>query len=184
MQAAKIISNSKEKMVYFYNARVEFLGVPVAYVPYFSTPDPSVKRKSGLPDPVFGYSPQTGYSIGHPLFLGDLAPSYDMTLDAATISPSRASLARRNGASGWRTAVHVADGRHRPAGSRGVPLTVRPAGTYAQRDFRGGLRTTGSFDINQCWSFGWDGTLLTDRTFTRNYDVLSKETYEITRTST
>src|SRR5207249_7002435 len=49
------------------------------------------------------------------------------------------------------------------------------SGTYAQRDFRGGVRTTGEFDINRDWSFGWDGLLQTDRTFTRNYHVLDAE---------
>jgi hypothetical protein len=36
-------------------------------------------------------------------------------------------------------------------------------GPYAQRDFRGAVRTTGEFDINRNWSFGWAGLLQTDR---------------------
>ena len=53
-------------------------------------------------------------------------------------------------------------------------------GTFAQEDFRGGIRTTGNFDFNQWWSYGWDATFLTDRTFTRNYNVLSTAQVEIT----
>ena len=37
-----------EKMLYFEDARVEFFGVPLAYVPFMSAPDPTVKRKSGF----------------------------------------------------------------------------------------------------------------------------------------
>jgi LPS-assembly protein len=177
VRAAKIISNSKEKMVYFYNARIEFLGIPVAYVPYFSTPDPSVKRKSGFLTPTFGYTPQTGYSGGIPYFWA-IAPSYDMTL-----TPNYFTKQGFLGEVEWRQ--RLADGSYtlRMAGiDQQDPhaFLTDQAGTYAQRDFRGGARTTGSFDINQWWSLGWDGTLLTDRMFTRNYDVLSKETYEIT----
>ena len=35
-------------MLYFEDARVEFFGVPLAYVPFMSAPDPTVKRKSGF----------------------------------------------------------------------------------------------------------------------------------------
>ncbi len=38
------------------------------------------------------------------------------------------------------------------------------------------MRTTGKFDINQDWTLGWDGTLSTDREFTRDYGVLNKDT--------
>ena len=30
---------------------IEFLGVPIAYIPYFWSPDPTVKRKTGFLTP-------------------------------------------------------------------------------------------------------------------------------------
>ena len=51
VKGARIIHDQQEKMLYFEDARLEFFGVPIAYLPYFSTPDPTVKRKSRLPDP-------------------------------------------------------------------------------------------------------------------------------------
>ena len=39
-------------MIYFEDARLEFFGMPVAYMPYFSAPDPTVKRKSGFLMPM------------------------------------------------------------------------------------------------------------------------------------
>ena len=41
-----------EKMIYFEDARLEFFGKPVAYMPYFSAPDPTVKRKTGFLMPL------------------------------------------------------------------------------------------------------------------------------------
>ena len=48
VQAARIIHDQGEKMLYFEDARIEFFGVPLAYVPFMSAPDPTVKRKSGF----------------------------------------------------------------------------------------------------------------------------------------
>ncbi len=56
VKAARIIHDQGEKMMYFEDARLEFFGVPIAYMPYFSAPDPTVKRKSGLLVPTFSTS--------------------------------------------------------------------------------------------------------------------------------
>jgi LPS-assembly protein len=55
-------------------------------------------------------------------------------------------------------------------------------GTDGDRTLRGGIRTTGEFYINKDWTLGWDGTLSTDRAFTRNYHVLNEDTSETTST--
>ena len=62
MKGARIIHNQTEKMLYFEDARLEFFGQPIAYLPYFSTPDPTVKRKSGFLIP--SYSSSDRYGIG------------------------------------------------------------------------------------------------------------------------
>ena len=53
VKGARIIHDQSEKMLYFENAQLEFFGVPMAYLPYFSTPDPTVKRKTGFLMPSF-----------------------------------------------------------------------------------------------------------------------------------
>lgn len=78
VRAKKIIVDHKEHMIYFHQARMEFAGVPIAYVPYFATADPSVKRKSGFLAPTFYYSEPTGFGGGIPYFWA-MAPNYDMT---------------------------------------------------------------------------------------------------------
>ena len=50
VKAARIIHDEGEKMMYFEDAQLEFFGVPIAYLPYFSAPDPTVKRKTGCAD--------------------------------------------------------------------------------------------------------------------------------------
>ena len=48
VKAARIIHDQTEKMIYFEDARIEFFGRPLAWLPYFSAPDPTVKRKTGF----------------------------------------------------------------------------------------------------------------------------------------
>ena len=47
-------------MVYFEQARLEAFGFPLFYWPYLSTPDPTVKRKTGVLDPKFSVTGQYG----------------------------------------------------------------------------------------------------------------------------
>ena len=65
-----MIHDQGEKMMYFENARLEFLGVPFAYIPYFSAPDPTVKRKTGVLVPSFGIEHRLRPRRLRPLFLG------------------------------------------------------------------------------------------------------------------
>jgi len=72
VKGARIVHDQNEKMLYFETAQLEFFGVPLAYMPYFSTPDPTVKRKSGLL--MAGYSSGTTPDRPRPrdaLLLGD-----------------------------------------------------------------------------------------------------------------
>ena len=51
LKAKRIIWNSKAKTVRFEHAAFEFLGVPLGNLAAFEIADPTVKRKSGFPDP-------------------------------------------------------------------------------------------------------------------------------------
>ena len=78
IEAARIIHDSGEKMIYFEDARVEFFGVPLIYFPFMSQPDPSVSRKSGFLFPNITYSTVYGGGFEIPYFWA-LAPNYDLT---------------------------------------------------------------------------------------------------------
>jgi LPS-assembly protein len=175
--AKKIIINHKEKMIYFRGAALQFLGVPIAYIPYFATPDPSVKRKSGLLSPTFGYAAPLGWSLTAPYFLA-LAPNFDLT-----VTPTYYTRQGLLGQLEWRHRLSNGYYTVRVAAisqNDSTAFLSGSAGSYAQRTLRGGVRTTGDFSINQYWSFGWDGTLATDRTFTRNYGVLNTDSVTTT----
>ena len=66
VKAARIIHDQGEQMIYFEDARIEFYGVPMAYIPFFSTPDPTAKRKTGFLIPTWGTSSRYGVSLTSP----------------------------------------------------------------------------------------------------------------------
>src|SRR5207245_5359918 len=63
VKAARIIHDQGEKMMYFEDARLEFFGVPLAQIPYFSAPDPTVTRKTGVLVPTFSSSSVYGVGV-------------------------------------------------------------------------------------------------------------------------
>ena len=81
VKAARIIHDQGEKMMYFEDARLEFFGVPLAYLPYLSAPDPTVKRKTGVLMPSYSTSSVYGLGVSVPYYWA-LAPDYDADLHA------------------------------------------------------------------------------------------------------
>jgi LPS-assembly protein len=179
-------------MLYYEDARLEFFGLPVAYVPFASAPDPSVSRKTGLLTPRYMRRATTGYGVQIPYYFA-LAPHYDVLW---TVTPmSRQGVLNEvewrhrleTGVYNIRAAgIWQADPKAFLAGPFGpnkpqfgprsfqpnsISLTEYPA---ELRRFRGSLETTGKFLINDKWSFGWDVALQTDRYFFGNYRVKSE----------
>ncbi|MCW5695379.1 MAG: LPS-assembly protein LptD [Bauldia sp.] len=165
VRAARIVHNQEEEMIYFERARLEFFGVPVAYVPYLAMPDPSVTRKTGFLFPEFSYSAPLGVGFGVPYFWAP-APNYDLTL-----TPTFFTRQGFLGEVEWRHRLNRGLYTFQAAG-----ISQRNGAAFGDppgRSFRGAVRTTGDFAINRFWSFGWDGTLQTDRGFTNAYDAVN-----------
>jgi len=68
LSTQKTIHDKKSKMVYHYGSLLKIKNVPIFYLPYFSHPDPTVKRKSGFMQPVFKSFDLLGQSYRTPYF--------------------------------------------------------------------------------------------------------------------
>ena len=79
IKAEKTVHDKNAQTVTYYNARLELKGVPVLYLPYFSHPDPKVKRKSGLLFPTYGVSKDLGTFVSLPVYYA-IAPNHDLTV--------------------------------------------------------------------------------------------------------
>jgi LPS-assembly protein len=168
VKAARIIHDQGEKMMYFEDARLEFFGQPLAWLPYFSAPDPTVKRKTGMLVPIVSSSSVYGGALDVPYYWA-LAPDYDATF-APMITTKQGPLLEGE----FRQRLMSGAYSIRAAGIYQLDKDyfLRSDGTYTPgfRDWRGSLESTGLFAINNNWVWGWDGTVLSDRTFLQDYN--------------
>ena len=68
IKSSKTIHDKNNKMLYHYGSLIKIKNIPVFYTPYFSHPDPSVKRKSGfLPPSIKNYT-NLGQSFKTPYY--------------------------------------------------------------------------------------------------------------------
>jgi LPS-assembly protein len=174
VKAARIIHNEGERMLYFENASLEFLGVPIAQVPFFSAPDPTVKKKSGFLMPIFSSSSKYGVAAQVPYYWV-LAPDYDMTLTPTITTKQgpmmQAEFRQRTVNGAWMIRGAGIFQQDKDEFIRGDGTT-----TPGYRTFRGSLESSGMFALNQKWVWGWDGVLLTDQTFFQDYNVSIRQT--------
>ena len=169
VRAARIIHKNSERRIYYENASIEFAGVPVAWVPYFSVPDPTVKRESGFLAPRFVMSTALGVGVQTPYFF-NLAPNYDVTFRPTFLS-NQGVLADLE----WRHRLETGSYAVRAAGIYQLnpsSFSDPPFGA-GNKDFRGSVETYGKFLINEKWNWGWDIALMTDKWFFKNYKVPS-----------
>lgn len=162
VKGARIIHDQGEKMLYFEDARLEFFGVPLAYLPYFATPDPTVKRKSGFLAPVFSSNSRNGFGVETRYFWA-LAPDYDLTLAPRFMTTQGVLLQGE-----FRQRLINGAYNIRAYGIRQL-APAEYAGTPGDREFRGGIESKGQFAINDKWVWGWEGVLVTDTAFFRDY---------------
>ncbi|MEO6339489.1 MAG: LPS-assembly protein LptD, partial [Caulobacteraceae bacterium] len=78
--ASKIVQDREHHVIYYRNAVIKVMGVPVLYAPVFWHPDPTSERMSGLLTPDFSYNSRRGLTYGQP-YLWVISPSSDLIVD-------------------------------------------------------------------------------------------------------
>jgi LPS-assembly protein len=169
IKAMRIIHDDGEKMLYFENATVDFFGLPVAYFPFLSTPDTTVKRKSGFLFPSISTSSAYGVAIETPYYF-NLAPDYDLTLYPKFMSQQGVMMEAE-----WNQRLLNGSYNIRAAGIYQLDPSFFAgeygAGSAQTQNFRGTVFTAGQFDITSQWVWGWTGVLVTDPTFITDYGL-------------
>jgi LPS-assembly protein len=167
ISATRIIHDAEAASITYQDAFFEIYGQPVFYLPYFQTPDPSVKRKSGFLSPEYGHSSTLGYITGIPYYYA-LAPNADFTFTPEYMSQQGAF---------WQ-----GEWRHRLSNGQ---YTIKVAGidqdandlpgSIADREkydgWRGSVETHGLFSLSSWWKFGWDAIVESDDQFRRFYKL-------------
>ena len=169
VRAKKIIHKNGEHVIYYEDAYLEFLGIPIAYTPYLSAPDPTITRKSGFLTPHEVYRSLLGYGVGEPIFF-NLAPNYDFTF-----TPTVFTQQGFFGAAEFRQRTDNGLYYIRASGINELNPGAFPASPYgaANQRLRGDIDSKGEFAINSNWKFGWNFTVLSDKYYLFDYTIPS-----------
>ena len=164
IKAQEVVHDSNERSVSYRNAYLEMFGVPVAYTPYLSHPDPTVERKTGLLVPRFGSTSGSGKFLQVPYFWA-MSPDKDATFEPIFTAEEYV--------------IPSAEYRQRfDAGeievSGAFAVAERQSGTTASSkqegsELRGHLLGKGRFDIDDTWRWGFDVERASDRTYFRRF---------------
>ena len=168
VKAVKVVHDRYEQTLEYSDAWLELWGTPIAYTPYFSHPDPTVKRRSGLLTPSIGGSSDLGLVFRVPYFF-DIAPDRDATLTPIYTAESGPALAGEyrhrlmDGELEARASItnNDSDGFGTEKGSFGI---------------RGHLAAKGRFDVDDTWRMGFDVNRVSDDTYLRRYGFNSDVT--------
>ncbi|QIG50692.1 LPS-assembly protein LptD [Nordella sp. HKS 07] len=166
LRSRQVTHDEKEGVIYHKDATFEFAGADIITLPYFSHADPTVKRRTGFLSPRFSYASVYGAGVEVPYFW-NLAPNYDFTF-SPVITSEQGPLLKGE----WRH--RLANGSYNVdvAGIYQLSMGSDAAGNSR---FRGAARTDGEFDLNDNWTWGWDGTLVSDKNFMDKYKIDSRD---------
>ena len=85
IRARKIIHDKEKQKIFFENARLDFLGLPILYMPALNIPEPGIDRASGVLVPQFSTSDKVGFSAKLPYYIV-LDDNKDLTLTPFVMS--------------------------------------------------------------------------------------------------
>ena len=164
LTARRVIHDQEKQDITYRHAFFELYGVPIAYLPYFTHPDPTVERRSGFLAPSFGNDSLLGLKV-QPIYYYAPAPNYDVTL--APIFYTRENP------------VLTVEYRHLLESGR---FEFNGSGTYASKPieqegepqpsgdtFRGALEGRGRFGLPNDWGSGFDLAFASDDTYLQRY---------------
>lgn len=175
VKAKKIIENGKEHTVRLEGTRFEFLGVPIAYLPFIEVPDHTVKRKSGFLFPSWSSAENLGFGMTVPYYQV-FSPSLDATLNTTYYTKQGLLLnaqVRKRFESGEASLQMAGISQQRPS--------EFTAGTSdASEKQRGLIRTKGDFRLNSRWTYGWDVMVQSDNNFDRTYQIAHGDASTVT----
>ena len=167
VRAKRIIHNKDEQTIYYEDATLELLGIPIAYLPYFSMADPSQKRKTGFLLPSYSVTERLGAGIRTPFFWA-IAPNYDLTVSPTFYTTQGLLLDTE-----WRHRLVNGGYNVRVSGIfQNDPSVFLPAPNGpGSNKFRGMATSAGQFLLNDKWKIGWDGTYLSDKWYMKDYHL-------------
>jgi LPS-assembly protein len=159
IRARRVVHDEQEQQLYFDEAQLRILDVPVLYLPRLRLPDPTLTRSTGFLIPQIKTTSQLGTGVKFPYFitLGDHA---DLTLTPYVSNATR-----------------TLEFRYRQAFTNG-DIDIQGAFTgddIRSENARAYLFADGQFDLNRGYKLSFDIEATGDNTYLLDYDYASKD---------
>ncbi|MEM1301566.1 MAG: LPS assembly protein LptD [Pseudomonadota bacterium] len=158
IRAKRVVHDTEEKQLYFDQAQIRLLGIPVLYLPRMRLPDPTLTRATGFLIPRLRFTSELGWGIKTPYFvrLGDHA---DLTFTPFVSGKTR-----------------TLETRYRHAFVSGeiewnVNLTNDD---LTAEEFRWSVFGNGRFDLTRGYQLTFDVELSSDDDYTDDYGITGK----------
>ena len=164
IKASEVVHDEVAGTVTYDDARLELMGVPVFYTPYFSHPDPSIEQKNGFLRPAAGWNSNLGGYVEGSYYWGiDMTKDATLTVQPTTKQGVLVSPEYRqrfsNGFINFEPSVAFGSDRTEIDGRVEEGLT------------RYHLEGNGRFDINEKWRAGFNAMKTSDKEYLRLYDI-------------
>ena len=159
IRASRIIHDQQERQLYFDNAVLRVMDVPIFYLPRLRLPDPTLKRATGFLVPQFRSTSKLGWGIKLPYFVR-LGDSADITLTPYFATKSKTLELR------FRRAFRTGD--------------ISFEGAISSDDIqpgqdRGYFFGKGRFELPRDYVLDFDIELTSDRNYLLEYGYSSKD---------
>jgi len=148
ISARKVQHDEKKQNVNYNDAIIRIKDVPVFYTPFFSHPDPDVKRRSGLLPPTIGSSNYLG-AIIQPRYFWAVNDQINILLDPIYSSDKNIV---------W-SGVYQ---QYFYSGNTSISGTYLNDNEKNRSKNRGNLFVDGRYDINENWRFKYDLKYVSD----------------------
>ncbi|MBE2191364.1 MAG: LPS-assembly protein LptD [Alphaproteobacteria bacterium] len=171
--ADTVTHDKQDHSISYEDAKLEVYGIPVAYTPYFSHPDGTIKQKSGVLPPKFSLNSRLGLGVTSQYYWA-ISPSEDATIGARVFTGSSPQLL----------------GQYRKRFEK-AQINLNGSTTYTDRkDSVGGETVTtdkearGHFfgdalwELNDKWRTGIKAQVTTDDQYLREYDITNDDVLE------
>lgn len=168
VNAREVVHDQEAGTITYHDATFELFGVPVGYTPWFSHPDPTVKRRSGFLAPTAGSNSDLGLTLETPYYY-TFAPNRDFTFTPLFTTEAGVLL-------GGELRDLEEPGETRLAGS--ITYTdafEREPGDRDGKEVRGHLEGDGRYRLGRLWDAGFDAFWTTDDSFLKRYDISSQD---------
>ncbi len=174
MQSSTFVHDTDAQKLRFYNATMDFYGIPAFYTPYFDMPDPSVRQAPGFLAPEYLTSSYVG-SLIRTYYYYPFSPTDDITVEMSEATSQGPLLGLE-----WRERLNNAQiTMHGAVTDSDLQTANGDRGDQG----RGFISGTGRWDINSLWRAGFDLDYVSDPNFLQQYkydygdDILTNRLY-------